>query len=1064
MLSMLLCVRGFRSEHLAHLVTFAIASFASWTVTVHAVSLTGKSFIVLVRLLVPMFVPLAISSCIITEVFDAKDKIAKRQKSSVDGVSIKISISKMFNLHEFHGFEKRKYMYQRLLLVLGGLAMGMFLFNSTLPINIVVALWSFSFLSFGLSYIILLEQNCCTYEDELQQSTLRESVSNSPSNRYLFIFAAISASFLSLKYSKADDDDCLYLNIAVSAINAPNSPVPQFHGIFGMSADEGFGIIPTYRLHAYELFIAIIAYVFGFEPIFVAQKVMPPLLSFLCTGSAAMLFQIISPARWGRITLFWVSSIHLLRGTPRQWGSFGFVRMFQGKSAFVSGGVPAIMAYSILFCRESSFRSWLKLVIAQVASVGFTANAVYVAPIVATFSLAACWDGSVRGLKNVFLGMSSSFYLIAVGFVVRGMVHKYGYETNALFDEMSLSLAIREVFGSFGARSMLIFLFMTYTWTIVHEQLWKQFFLAYLLGFLGTCLNPVLIHFWQYHVTARYLFWRLFWTLPLPVMVAVGCESFFDSACVSISKKFVLSRKCRRIFVLLAAVVVLTLGLDETLCRTSYRSATARISMNEKLLQQSRDITALVGGGSPVLVPENIAAKLPMSLHHAIPIASRIHYMKAMRDAWNKTKPTLSRQADERLQLIKLVSKPIVDDVQAFHHSVKLLESYVMDNRLDAIGVYPDSIPRRQLTSITKYAMKGMLIMHQLEDLILYARVEPGIFRSDMNRLQESFSTAEDMLIDSISTNGGVSRTIKSRTTDGAFNTTTIENIENNTWVGPVVLDVLSSSQHFGDKLTELIHALRLEVFRQIKDDGLVTYNNYGNLPPDCDDTALSFLAVEDMLKHDTIQRGMKKMRYNMKGGLYQTWIFHSNRTHRIMEKNAIDTLVNLHVNMALSSFGTESEWKRHFERIRDTAKEHRNDVWNYLAPFFPFFRQIQYRYFGLPFHWSSDLLNQFDCVSKQNVYKRMLAVWQELMIEDEGLSNGRNSTCQKAADFLLETSASNFSLFRFYPLLMYHNDLTLPTEMYYWSSDVPLSFWLAIYFYLTKSGNCSHEARHHIS
>ena len=319
-------------------------------------------------------------------------------------------------------------------------------------------------------------------------------------------------------------------------------------------------------------------------------------------------------------------------------------------------------------------------------------------------------------------------------------------------------------------------------------------------------------------------------------------------------------------------------------------------------------------------------------------------------------------------------------------------------------------------------------------------------------------------MIDSISTNGGVSRTIKSRTTDGAFNTTTIENIENNTWVGPVVLDVLSSSQHFGDKLTELIHALRLEVFRQIKDDGLVTYNNYGNLPPDCDDTALSFLAVEDMLKHDTIQRGMKKMRYNMKGGLYQTWIFHSNRTHRIMEKNAIDTLVNLHVNMALSSFGTESEWKRHFERIRDTAKEHRNDVWNYLAPFFPFFRQIQYRYFGLPFHWSSDLLNQFDCVSKQNVYKRMLAVWQELMIEDEGLSNGRNSTCQKAADFLLETSASNFSLFRFYPLLMYHNDLTLPTEMYYWSSDVPLSFWLAIYFYLTKSGNCSHEARHHIS
>lgn len=496
------------------------------------------------------------------------------------------------------------------------------------------------------------------------------------------VVAVLAAFWLNLPSA----DQSLYVNMAVSVLDAPNAPIYATDTLHGV---PGAYLLPTYRVHSFELLAAWVAQAFHIpEPIWVFHFLLGPFFALFSVCTAAVCLRRLLPQRWGWAVLTLTGLLLILCGAFRMYGNFAYVMIYQGKSVFVTAMIPLIVTYALDFFARPRLGHWLLLLLAQVCAVGFTANALYAAPLAAGFALAACWRPTWSDTRRLGLGLLASIYPVLLGLIIRSAVIREGLESLDSFQGglFPIEAAVHEVLGQ-GATLWLWLLGLTCAWCLVRDRAIRHWVLGFSLGFTLICLNPFLDDYWGKYVTAQFLTWRLLWVIPLPVFLSLlitqGIASSFERAP---GQKLVFG------FMVLALLLPFTFdqSWNDPLLRPEVRLG---LKVPQPQYAVAKQLSEVAGTGRPVLAPENVAEWVPTFRQHAYPLVARGLYTQALLTAYSRR--VNLQDIHERLALAAYVNETTnsPSDAEA------LLRSWLAANKISAIAV-PQSF--KWITEITR--------------------------------------------------------------------------------------------------------------------------------------------------------------------------------------------------------------------------------------------------------------------------------------------------------------------------------------------------------------------------
>jgi hypothetical protein len=200
----------------------------------------------------------------------------------------------------------------------------------------------------------------------------------------------IAAALITLLAHRPDADDSLYLNVIVTSLDFPGEPLLLKDGLHGIPQLPLAYVV--YRAHSFELLNAILARFSGLSPLAIYYLLLPPVFAALVIAGQWTLLRRLNPSL--ALPALGVTFAVMLLWGDTHWspGNFAFVRLHQGKAIFASAMVPIILFYALRFSERGDARSWTGLFLAQVAAVGLSSSAVFVAPATAGLALIAGWQ------------------------------------------------------------------------------------------------------------------------------------------------------------------------------------------------------------------------------------------------------------------------------------------------------------------------------------------------------------------------------------------------------------------------------------------------------------------------------------------------------------------------------------------------------------------------------------------------------------------------------------------------------------------------------------------------
>ena len=337
------------------------------------------------------------------------------------------------------------------------------------------------------------------------------------------LVAALAGALLTLVSHRPDWDDAIYVELAAGA------QVETDKALLGPEVAPA----PYYRVHTYEPLVATLASVTGLQVPFVYYVVLPTLMGFLVV---IVQFLALRELGAGRVLGFAMILVALVTwgDEHRCFGNFAFVRLFQGKAIVVSFFVPAILYYVARFLRTPSARYWTLLALTQVAAVGFSSNALVVAPLSATVFLLASLRAAGTRLKHVCLGLLASGYSVLLLLVASS---SYGWDRVSAVASTGLVQAmtawrtaatpdadagLHAVLGQ-GIRGYLALFALLGLAAAPIRPATRLSGSRLALAFLVIPLNPLFGQLLK--PFAESMTWRIFWTVPFPLILGLFVAS-----------------------------------------------------------------------------------------------------------------------------------------------------------------------------------------------------------------------------------------------------------------------------------------------------------------------------------------------------------------------------------------------------------------------------------------------------------------------------------------------------------------------------------------------------------
>lgn len=328
---------------------------------------------------------------------------------------------------------------------------------------------------------------------------------------------------LGLGANRPNADDAYYVSLASSAIDHPEAPLFGFDN----TCKSGMPLLQQH-LHfgqAYEYLIAALA-AFTHVPV---RALYYAALPALCLPMGLLAHWVLLrrwlPAWPAMVGLASVVVLFAVWGDGVcTYGSFAFVRIFQGKSIFIVVAVPLIVHAALEYLDRPSWLNWLVLMLQQCAAVGLTTTAQLMAPLASAFVLLAGLELSRERLRAVVTGLFASSPVVLTAAAMTFLLRSWGFG-----QDMDRLLGYPIVLGSSRTSLVLLGLLLLPVLARMAGLREARWLCRYVLLCSALLLCPAVPALMSMYL-ARVLGWRVFWSWPVPLLLgltigAASCRS-----------------------------------------------------------------------------------------------------------------------------------------------------------------------------------------------------------------------------------------------------------------------------------------------------------------------------------------------------------------------------------------------------------------------------------------------------------------------------------------------------------------------------------------------------------
>lgn len=333
---------------------------------------------------------------------------------------------------------------------------------------------------------------------------------------WIVLLVAAAAVCVTLVANRPDADDAFYRSISATLLRFPQQPVLVHDTLYRL---PGVPILlQFYRLASYDVLVGTLARIIGVNHLVVAYLILPAVFAAFCVLAWVYLLRRIVPARWPSTLLILFLCVLALGEMHRAYGNFAFVRLFQGKAILATGMVPVVAGSALLFARHGGLRHWLLLFAAQVAALGASASALFVAPAAAALGMAGGWSTNLASSRRFATGMLASAYVFGAGWAMASITHG-GHALVSSSPMPGVQQILDDTWGWWSTRLLLVALLAA--WAFVTDPVRARYLSAGAFFFLLVALDPYTVRIVADHFVGVHTYWRLTWALPLPFFLAV---------------------------------------------------------------------------------------------------------------------------------------------------------------------------------------------------------------------------------------------------------------------------------------------------------------------------------------------------------------------------------------------------------------------------------------------------------------------------------------------------------------------------------------------------------------
>jgi hypothetical protein len=409
---------------------------------------------------------------------------------------------------------------------------------------------------------------------------------------------------------RPDADDAFYLNLPIGLKTAA-------HGM--MVADTMYGLPDwpilgsNYRIEALPTLVAGLSWLTGLSVLTVGHAVLPLIWCLCLAATLCTIGYGLFRHDWHVFAAIFILAGLAIAGTLQNWGVHGIFRFFHGKGALLNIIVPLTFFIVLQHDRRAvpSRVAVAILGLLQLAGLGLTANAVYIAPLALGLSVAAVTLVTPTDLwRNAKLMVAVAPPLAAGLFL---FLFDRPTSNQHLATQVIRDLGIWDMANAKYLLAVLLGLLFAAALAglAARRNRWVS---AYLLAALVFVINPYLWPYYARFVTGDLNF-RLYWAIPVPMFIAMGATA-------------VIMRRDRivsgAVWVLCLGLVAMPLGIfrseGSTIKPTLLKVPLAAFAV-------ARAATAQVTPDRSILAPEAISAWLAIAEGHARPVFTRRLYL-----------------------------------------------------------------------------------------------------------------------------------------------------------------------------------------------------------------------------------------------------------------------------------------------------------------------------------------------------------------------------------------------------------------------------------------------------
>jgi hypothetical protein len=382
-----------------------------------------------------------------------------------------------------------------------------------------------------------------------------------PHAQWLVHGGAVLAAAIALFTVRPRSDDAFYTSMAHSLLRAPDLPLLSASLVHGPpSALLGpQPMFAPYRVHSFELLGGFLGGVLGVDPTAVLHLGLGALIAFLTPYALARLLRQLAPGLWP-VAFVAAMLFYCVEGTASVgYANQAFVRSYHGKSALLTLGVPLILTYALRFGLRPTRARFAWLALAQIAALGMSSTALWLAPLLGVLGAAAAAPSARQLLRRGALAALATAWVLALGIWVFGQMRvSKGIRADELPDvEQSAAAAsgagsattgTSAVAGTasttalpspledavalaLGPERTATVLLAIVPLALLALPLGVTFRLFGLLGLaLTLLLTPPLASYVGRFVTGVATYHRLFWLLPVPLASGLAAAGVWQRA------------------------------------------------------------------------------------------------------------------------------------------------------------------------------------------------------------------------------------------------------------------------------------------------------------------------------------------------------------------------------------------------------------------------------------------------------------------------------------------------------------------------------------------------------